>query len=157
MDRGYFGIGIWCPKSDCNVGTLCRTAMSYDASFLFTVGRRMMKQASDTTKSHRHIATYNYKDLIDLKEHLPFGCQLIGIEMDERAKSLDQFIHPEQGCYILGADDNGLPDKVREACVKIVQVPMAAPLCLNVATAGAMVMYDRFVKTGQGLWKARAA
>ena len=40
MVRGYFGIGIENAKSRKNVGNLFRSAMNFNADFIFTIGDR---------------------------------------------------------------------------------------------------------------------
>ena len=53
--RGYFGIGIQNAKTDENIGTLWRSAFIMGASFIFTIGKRYKKQATDTPKSWKNI------------------------------------------------------------------------------------------------------
>ena len=61
--RGYFGIGVERPKTPANIGTLWRSATCFDASFIFTIGRRFPEQSSDTTKTWRHIPKMEYRDV----------------------------------------------------------------------------------------------
>ena len=143
-DRGYFGIGIERSKTPINVGTLWRSAGILGASFIYTIGRRYPKQASDTIKSWRHIPYWNFETLDDLYEHLPYDCQLVGVELDERAKPLARFRHPERACYLLGAEDHGLTNEAMERCHSLVVLP--GDYSLNVATAGSIVLYDRVTK-----------
>lgn len=140
----YFAIGIWHPKHEDNVGTLWRSAYALGAAFVFTVGRRFREQASDTTKAWRQIPMFNFRSLDDLREHLPHSCALVGVELDDRATRLEGFAHPPRAVYLLGAEDHGLSDEVRQRCHRIIQLPGTE--CLNVAVAGSIVMYDRTVK-----------
>lgn len=142
--RGFCGIGIIGTKTSGNVGTLWRTAAILDADFIFTAGKRYPQQASDTIKAWKHVPMYEYESGDDLLEHLPKGCIPIGIEIDERARPLEKFIHPERACYVLGAEDTGIPPTVLKRLPHVVQLP--GEMCLNVATAGALVLYDRLVK-----------
>jgi len=142
--RGFYGIGIENVKTPQNIGTLFRSALIYEASFIFTIGKRYEKQHSDTVKSFRHVPLYHYLTLDDLLSHLPFGCRLIGIELDEKAYMLPNFCHPERACYLLGAEDHGLTNQAKEKCHHLIQIP-GTP-CLNVSVAGSIVMYDRYVK-----------
>jgi tRNA G18 (ribose-2'-O)-methylase SpoU len=145
MNRGYCGIGIEHTKEYQNVGTLFRSAFIFEADFIFTVGRRYQKQHSDTVKSYKHLPLFHFDCLEDLYRHLPYGCQLVGIELDERAYPLKNFIHPERACYLLGAEDHGLTKKALEMCHSIIQLP--GRTCLNVSVAGSIVLYDRFNKS----------
>ena len=143
--RGYFGIGIWRPKHSINCGTLWRSAFIFGASFIFTVGRRFNKQASDTLSSHRHVPMFNFDEVDDLVKHLPYACPLIGVELDARSVGLASFTHPERACYLLGAEDHGLNEEARTKCHSLVQIP--GEFSLNVAAAGTVVLYDRIAKT----------
>ena len=60
--RGYFGIGIHCPKITKNIGTLWRTAHILDADFMFIIGKRYETMSTDTRKSWRHVPLFEYPD-----------------------------------------------------------------------------------------------
>lgn len=141
--RGYFGIAAYCPKRSSNVGTLWRTATTYGAAFVATVGSRYGHQASDTCKTPRHTPLHHYADLDDLFDHLPHSCPVVGVELDSRARSLGSFDHPTRALYLLGAEDNGLPDSVLSRCHYVVRIDTPGAMSLNVAVAGALVMHDR--------------
>jgi tRNA G18 (ribose-2'-O)-methylase SpoU len=144
--RGYYGLVCWRPKHETNVGTLWRSAFLYDAAFIGTIGRRYEKQASDTPNTAQRIPMNHYEDVDDLKKHLPHGCPLIGVELSENAVPLNKFWHPPNACYLLGAEDYGLPNSVLAKCHKVVQIPAAREWSMNVATAGAILLYDRFAQ-----------
>lgn len=143
--RGYFGIGVYHSKTEENIGTLWRHARLYGADFIFTIGRRYKRQASDTSNTQLHIPLYNYTDYQDFVDHLPYGCPVVCVELSERAVSLPEANHPERAVYLLGAEDHGLPDDVM-AGKQVIQIPAAEPQSMNVAVSGTLVMYDRFVK-----------
>ena len=143
--RGYFGIGIYQGKTPVNIGTLWRSAFAFGADFIFTVGPRYKAQASDTTKAPKHVPLFSYETFADMKAHLPWSCPLVGVEIDERAISLAEFKHPERACYLLGAEDYGLPQHVLRECHKTIVIP-GASRCLNVAVAGSIVLYDRITR-----------
>lgn len=150
LSRGYFGIGIENTKTKVNVGTLWRSANLFGASFVFTIGRRYAKQSSDTMKTERHIPLYHYEDFEQCYSHLPYGCQLIGVELSEQSVALPRFCHPERAIYLLGAEDHGLTNAAIEKCHHIIQIPCVKSFSMNVAVAGSLVMYDRFTKATQG-------
>lgn len=133
------------PKNTHNWGSLCRTAQILKVSYLASIGRRFPKQASDTQKSWRHVPVFEFGTFTDFKNHLPFGCRLVAVEMLATAKPIATFRHPQQVCYLLGAEDRGLPDSVLEQCDHAIVLP--GDSCLNVSVAGSIVLYDRFVKT----------
>ena len=144
--RGYFGIGIFHGKTEANVGTLWRSAAILGADFIFTIGRRYRHQCSDTMKAPRHIPLYNYADYDDFFRHLPWNCPVIAVELADNAVPLERFEHPERCVYLLGAEDHGLPESILCRCRDTVQ--LIGDYCMNVATAGSIVMYDRAVKAG---------
>lgn len=82
--RGFFGIGLYMPKTSENIGTLWRSAANFGANFMFTIGARcMIKQPSDTELSFKHIPFYVYPDLASFI--LPNDCRLVGIEQCEKS------------------------------------------------------------------------
>ena len=141
MSRGYFGIGIYHTKKEVNVGTLWRSAHQLGAAFIFTIGRRYKKQASDTGKAYLHLPLYHYLDWDEFKSHMPKNCLNVAVEMDGAA--LSTFAHPERAIYILGAEDHGLPDVIVEDCNMMVSVEAINQSSYNVSVAGSTVMYNR--------------
>jgi tRNA G18 (ribose-2'-O)-methylase SpoU len=146
--RGYFGIGIENSKTPLNLGTLWRSANLYEAAFLFTVGKRYAKQCSDTMATERHVPLFHYSDFSNFYENLPYGCQLVGVELCDESIALPAFAHPERVVYLLGAEDHGLSKTALARCHHVIQIPCVKPFSMNVAVAGSVVMYDRFVKRG---------
>lgn len=144
MTRGYCGIGIVGTKSGLNVGTLWRSAAILGASFIYTAGRRYPQQASDTIKAWRHVPMFQYRDGEELLDNLPYSCEPVAVEITPSSTPIERFVHPERACYILGAEDTGLPDYLIQACTRVVQLP--GEFCLNVAVAGSIVLYDRLAK-----------
>jgi tRNA G18 (ribose-2'-O)-methylase SpoU len=144
MKQGYFGIGCQNMKTNHNYGTLFRTAQVMGADFLFLIGPRFKRQASDTMKSWRHLPVFQYTDFSDFQKHRPFDCKLIGVELETNATELKDFVHPKQACYLLGAEDNGLTKEALVHCDEIVFLPTERSL--NVSVAGSIVIYDRIVK-----------
>lgn len=144
--RGYFGIGIERSKTEANVGTLWRSAFAMGASFIFTIGHRYPKQSTDTTQSWRHIPLLEYSDIADFKDHIPYDCQVVGIELLEGARSLETFSHPLRAVYLLGPEDGSLSKEAQKLCKHIVK--FNSTYCLNVASAGTVVLYDRQMKLG---------
>lgn len=146
MTRGYYGVGVYQPKNQINIGTLWRSAQILNASFLFTIGRRYKPQSSDTMKTWRHLPIYNYQTFDSFKDNLPFDCMLVAVEINDCAIDLSRFKHPDRCVYLLGAEDTGIPQQVLDKCHRIVR--LRGDFCLNVATAGSIVMYHREEQIG---------
>jgi len=142
--RGYFGIGVYHPKTKVNIGVLWRSASVFGAAYLFTIGHRYQYQCSDTMKSFRHIPLFSFDSFDAFFGYMPRLGRLVGVEIDAKAKPIRNFAHPQQAVYLLGAEDYGLPQKVLDKCWAIVQLP--GERCLNVSVAGSVVMFDRVNK-----------
>ena len=139
--RGFFEIGIFSPKHEVNVGTLWRSAYQLGASGIFTIGKRYKQQAGDTVKSMHQIPLRYYETFDDFRHHRPEQATLVGIEMGGR--SLAGFCHPEQSIYLLGAEDDGLPQDIIDYCNCVVSLDSVMMNSYNVAVAGSIVMYHR--------------
>lgn len=154
--RGFFAIGIENPKKEHNIGTLWRSAYAFGASFIFTVGpQRYTRQASDTLCVWRHIPLWHFDSLAEFQESRPHDCELIGIEYLDVASTLRTVAHPQRAIYLLGAEDHGLTKQSIAMCQRIVRIPAA--YCLNVSTAGSIVMYDRSAKADRAFAKQQAS
>ncbi|RMF12314.1 MAG: RNA methyltransferase [Alphaproteobacteria bacterium] len=145
--RGYFGIGVEGLHKPMNLGNLLRTAHGFGASFVFTVAAhaRIRAPGSDTSKTYANVPLYHF-DHIDALA-LPVGCALVGIELTDDAIDLPSFRHPRNAAYILGAEMFGLSAATLERCDFVIKIP--TKFSLNVATAGAIAMYDRVQTLGQ--------
>ncbi len=142
--RGYFAIGAQGISKPLNLGNMIRSAHAFGASFVFTVGAqyRAVEGYSDTSKAPAHLPLYNWDGAADMA--LPQACRLVGVELLEDAAELPSFRHPLQAAYILGPERGALSPEIVQKCDHVVRIPTA--FCINVAMAGAIVMYDR-VKT----------
>ncbi len=143
-DEQFFGIGVYQPKTEHNIGSLWRTAYTLGAQFIFIIDGKYKPQQSDTQKSWSKIPFYRYDDFDHFYKSLPYSTQLVGIEMDEKSVPITTFAHPKRAAYLLGAEDNGLPTKVIDRCHHRIQLP--GKTSLNVAVSGSLVIYDRIQK-----------
>jgi len=84
-----------------------------------------------------HFGTFD-----EMMDGLPYSCRIVGVELDDRARPLATYTHPERAVYLLGAEDHGLSEEIRRRCHDIVVVE-GASRCLNVASAGSIVMWHR--------------
>lgn len=139
--RGFFGVAMYHPKTETNVGSLLRTASILGASFVATVGRRYRHQSSDTRCTPRHTPLFHFADFDDLYEHVPHGCRIVGVELVPWAVDLWHVNHPQQALYLLGAEDHGLPPDVLGRCHVVTQ--LVGETSLNVSVAGSIVLYHR--------------
>ncbi len=145
--RGYFGIGIEGSSKPMNAGNLFRSAQGFGASFVFTIGATFTPRAvkSDTSRAAEQLPLYAFDSADDLQ--LPRGCALIGVEITDRAVDLPSFRHPARAAYVLGPERGILSEALLARCKYVVRIPTS--FSLNVATAGAVIMYDRLISTAK--------
>ncbi len=139
--RGYFAIGAERMSKALNLGNLMRSAHGFGASFTFTIGAtyQALEARADTSKGQWHLPHYNWAGLEDMD--LPQGCKLVGVELLDEAIDLPSFRHPLRAAYVLGPEDGSLTPALLARCDYTVKIPTT--FCVNVAMAGAIVMYDR--------------
>ena len=146
--RGYFGIGVEGVSKSANVGALLRTAHAFGAAFCFTIGAgwdaRAARQA-DTAETPAHVPLWRFADPTALT--LPAGCALVGVELAEGAIDLPSFRHPLSAAYVLGPERSGLSPAMLARCRHVVRIPTR--FSLNLAVAGALVLYDRLLQHGR--------
>jgi len=146
--RGYFGIGAEGVSKSGNMGALLRTGHAFGAAFCFTVGAgwdARAGRAADTADTPSHVPLWRFPDPAAIR--LPQGCALIGVELLDDAIDLPSFRHPLNAAYVLGPERAGLSVPLRAQCRHVVRIPTR--FALNLAVAGALVMYDRLLQHGR--------
>ena len=146
--RGYFGIGAEGVSKSANVGALLRTAHAFDAAFCFLVGAGFDARAgrlADTADTPAHVPLWRFDEPDQLG--LPERCVLVGIELLDDADELPSFRHPLNAAYVLGPERSGLSPALLARCRHVVRIPTR--FALNLAVAGALVLYDRLLQHGR--------
>ena len=139
--RGYFGVAVYRPKNSVNIGSLFRTAQLLGASYLAVIGARYKRQPSDTYNAAYHMPLYQYDGWDDFRANIPLGTRIVAVELTPDAQMLDDYEHPKQAVYLLGAEDNGIPVAILERCHDVVK--LRGKRSMNVAVAGSIVLYSR--------------
>ena len=144
--RGYFAIGAERISKPMNLGNLLRSAHAFGAKFFFTIGAhpKAFEAKSDTSKAPLHLPVYHWANAGEMI--LPLRCKLVGVELIEGATDLPAFRHPLYAAYVLGPELGMLSDGLLGRCDYVIKIPAA--FCINVAMAGAIVMYDRVRSLG---------
>jgi tRNA G18 (ribose-2'-O)-methylase SpoU len=148
VGRGYFGIGAEGVSKSENIGALLRTAHAFGAAFCFTLGAGFDNRAgrlADTAGTPAHVPLWRFADTASLS--LPQGCALVGIELLDDAVDLPSFRHPLSAAYVLGPERAGLSPELLARCRHVVRIPTR--FALNLAVAGALVLYDRLLQHGR--------
>jgi tRNA G18 (ribose-2'-O)-methylase SpoU len=146
--RGYFGIGVEGVSKSANVGALLRTAHAFGAAFCFMVGAGFDARAgrlADTADTPEHVPLWRFADCDSL--NLPQHCVLVGVELLDGATDLPSFRHPVNAAYVLGPERSGLSPGMLRRCRHVVRIPTR--FALNLAVAGALVLYDRVLQHGR--------
>lgn len=151
--RGYFAIGVEGISKPGNLGNLIRTAHGFGAAFVFAIDAKFSpgrandtkKSFSDTSKTAGHVPYYEFASIDELA--LPSGCQLVGIEITDDAIEMPSFRHPLRAAYVLGSERYSLSPEILGKCDHVIKIP--TNFSLNLATAGAIVMYDRLLCYGR--------
>jgi tRNA G18 (ribose-2'-O)-methylase SpoU len=141
LPRGYFAIGAERISKALNLGNLMRSAHGFGASFTFTIGAsyQALEARADTSKGRQHLPHYSWASTTELT--LPEGCRLVGVELLDEAVDLPSFRHPLRAAYVLGPEQGTLSPELLARCDHVVRIPTS--FCVNLAMAGAIVMYDR--------------
>jgi tRNA G18 (ribose-2'-O)-methylase SpoU len=145
--RGYFGVGAEGISKPMNLGNLIRSAHAFGASFVFLIdaARTLPRVASDTSAAGTQLPIYHYPSVAALE--LPKGCRLVGVELLDDAIELPSFRHPLNAAYVFGSERGTLSPALQARCAHIVRIPTR--FCVNLAVAGAIVMYDRLLSLGR--------
>lgn len=149
--RGYFAIGVERASKAGNIGNLIRTAHGFGAAFAFAIdsrlapGERPDRLHADTARSSRALPFYQWSSIEEMR--LPEGCRLVGVELADDAVALPSFQHPLSAAYILGGERVSLAPETLARCDHVVRIPTS--FSLNLATVGAIVMYDRMIARGR--------
>jgi tRNA G18 (ribose-2'-O)-methylase SpoU len=141
--RGYFGIGVEGLSKPMNAGNLYRSAHAFGASFVFTVASSYDPdiRKSDTSDVTGQVPFYSFETLESMR--LPEGCALVGVEITDAAIDLPSFRHPRRAAYVLGMERGSLSRALVDCCDHVIKIP--TQFSLNLASAGAIVMYDRLI------------
>ena len=145
--RGYFGIGAEGISKPMNLGNLIRSAHAFGASFVFLVDAHYTigSALSDTSQAEAQLPLYRFASVEELV--LPGRCLLIGVELLDEAVELPSFRHPQNAAYVFGPERSSLSPEMVARCDHVVKIPTR--FCINIAVAGAIVMYDRMLCHGR--------
>jgi tRNA G18 (ribose-2'-O)-methylase SpoU len=145
--RGFFAIGAEGISKPMNLGNLIRSAHAFGASFVFLVKAdySVRSARSDTSQAEHQLPVYDFRSVEELR--LPRGCRLVGCELVDEAIELPSFRHPLNAAYVFGPERSSLSPAMLARCQHVVRIPTR--FCINLAVAGAVVMYDRLVSLGR--------
>ena len=147
MKRGYCGIVLHDCAKAVNVANTLRAAGCFGAKFIHLSGKTPTtpheKLAVDTAGIWKQVPVYRVEDPFT---NTPDNVCIIAVELAPNARSLVNFAHPERAMYVFGPENGSLPPEILVRCDAVVQIP--AHICLNLAAAVNVVLYDRTAKRG---------
>lgn len=130
-------IGVWEPKREQEVMRLRRTARTYGARFTFQVGGA--DYSGPGLMPHHRVL-----ELHELNFLVSGPVDLVAVELDSHAVPLSSFQHPEHAAYLIGPENGTIPRPVLDTIGRIVKVETPLSGLLEPATAGAIVLHDRY-------------
>ena len=127
-----------------NLGNLVRSAHAFGASFVFLVARRVQPARGEL----RHVAGRAAAAGLRLRRtSRRCGCRAAAgwwaVELVDDAVDLPSFRHPLNAAYVFGPERSSLSPAMLARCDHVVRIPTR--FCINLAVAGAVVMYDRML------------
>lgn len=134
--------------SEINLGNLVRTAHCFTVQEIIFIGEKP-RYAGDRGS----LVWENLKHINTVDEFLLYtkDKNLVSVELDPNAIDIREIkCYPDNPIFILGTEiqGNGVPKEIINKSKLIVKIPQFGYVpCLNVATAGAIIMYDWIVKT----------
>ncbi|WPE19857.1 RNA methyltransferase [Shinella zoogloeoides] len=142
--RGFAAIGLHRPKDLHNIGGVLRAAHAYGASMVAISGERIrsdgIRHAANTSQAHKHMPVQRG----ELRGLIPFGATPVAVDLVPNAVPLPDFQHPQSAFYVFGPEDGTLGAAILDWCPLRVMVPTA--ICMNLAAAVNVVLYDRLAK-----------
>lgn len=142
--RGYFGIVLFEPKIEANLGIILRSAHCFGANFVATIGNRYRRVSSDTSDSTKHLPCFHFDNFESFDKFRPQNAKLIGVEVNGKGDIM-KFHHPERAIYVLGGEDRTLPPGIISQCDYTIFVK--TPFCLNLSACASILLFDRTAKS----------
>lgn len=138
-----FGVAMYRPGNDHNVGGLLRTAHVFGADVFCLIGATYRRTGTDTTNAAKHMPVTRYAHWQDFVEAWSGRASIVAVENAAAALSLTTYRHPADALYVLGNERYGLPVEVLAGCDDVVRIATPNPWPLNVCTAGSIVIAHR--------------
>jgi tRNA G18 (ribose-2'-O)-methylase SpoU len=138
-------------RSAHNVGSIFRTSDAFLINHLYLCGLSPTPphpEMEKTALGATHTVEWTHFPRTELALSALKEKTIIGIEITERAVSLDQFQWPDGEIVLaLGHEVNGLSSNTIHSCDHIVSIPQfGTKHSLNVAVSCAMVIWDYYIK-----------
>lgn len=147
------------PRYGHNVGNAMRACSLFGISHLWWTGERVTMELAERKvakgrlpreermKGWKSVQLFNHERPFDFFKNITPVC----LEIVPGSQSLETFEHPENAVYIFGPEDGSVPNAVKHLCHRFITIPTeqdieGRPMCLNLAAAVNVVLYDRQAK-----------
>ncbi len=139
--RGDMSIAVVRAKNPFNVGAIIRVAHSFLVREIFLVGTEPYYERAS-------MGMHRFEHVVESADESAFleavkGRPLIGVERDHATSTLWQVEYPPDVVLLFGSEDDGLPQRLLEACDEVIAIPMyGINHSYPVAIAAGMVMCE---------------
>ena len=136
------GLALCHGRLDVNIGVAVRSAEAAGISHVFVVGDRpLMKTAMRGTDHVLSIHMVSDGPTL-VRTARTLGFQLVAVQQTPDSQPYHTAVYPPRPLFLMGAEDMGLPNSLRQAADLAVEIPMFGEIdSLNVATAATTVMF----------------
>jgi TrmH family RNA methyltransferase len=139
-------LALWHVRDPGNVGTLVRTADALGPAFV-----ALSEGCADPTGPKAVRASMGAIFRVPLASFDEAGGRRIGL-VAHGGRSLADVPMDGATTFVVGAEREGLPEEVQARCDELATIPLAAGAeSLNVATAGALALYELWRRASRGV------
>lgn len=147
-------------RSTHNVGSIFRTAEGFgvkkiicsgytpypktpDDKRLPHISEKLTRQIHKTALGAEAIVPFEYQFTPNLDGLRQQGYRIVGLEQDERAVLLPQYLPPEKIVLLLGEEVAGIEADLRNQCHDLIEIPMQGQKeSFNVSVATGITLYQ---------------
>lgn len=146
-------------RSTHNVGAIFRTAEGFGVSRIILSGYTPYPRLPDDTRlphisdkltaqihksalGAESLVPFSYQEMPDISALKAAGYRIIGLEQDERAVMLPEYMPPEKYALLLGEEVEGIEQSLRDMCDDLIEIPMSGQKeSYNVSVATGIALY----------------
>ncbi len=139
-------VALYNPKVVVNLAGAVRACSCFNIESLAWTGNRIRFPAGQRIprefRLYKEVQITHQYQLItqeDLDIYTP-----VAVEYRKNSENLRDFVHPENALYVLGPEDNSVPNHILSLCHRFVYIDTTS--CLNLAMTVGVVLYDRYCK-----------
>ena len=141
VHRVHAALALCHTRFDVNVGVAMRSAEAAGLEALYLMGESSLS-TSPTRGAELAIPLHHAPDPLSLLMMArKAGYQIVAVQQTPNSQPYHQVEYPPCPLFVLGSEDSGLPDLLRQAADLVVEIPLYGLIdSLNVATAATCVI-----------------